>query len=152
MHSIVPLWISLELVRKSVERVHCWADVVCTAFQELLARAWDKRAVVTWHTVQRKLKCNDPRRNFRGESDLVSQRGRRSWKKCPRSKKKRVLDALIKVNLRERRLSRVKVSAIHSRGFHVAFNVNSMRMAARFFLSKLLLLLIQLHFSMHNYF
>lgn len=66
-------------------------------------------------------------------------------------KKKRVLDALIKVNLRERRLSRVKVSAIHSRGFHVAFNVNSMRMAARFFLSKLFLL-IQLHSSMHNHF
>lgn len=41
--------------------------------------------------------------------------------------KKGVLDALIKVNLglRERRLSRVQVSAIHSRGFHVAFNVTA---------------------------
>lgn len=68
--------------------------------------------------------------------------------------KKGVLDALIKVNLglRERRLSRVQVSAIHSRGFHVAFNVTADGRTLLLSLESklLLLLLIQLRSSMHN--
>lgn len=47
--------------------------------------------------------------------------------------KRDVSDALTKVRNRESvGFHACKVSAIHSRGFHVAFNVNSMRMAARY--------------------